>query len=422
MQPATTYCIAASTILLVLSRPALLGHRLSPALGAGLGVLALAGFRAIGITDVGYLLGELWRSFVVLASIMVMTEVATRVGLLNAWARRLDARSSSTKGLFARLFILSVGTAATLNNDAAILLLTPLAVTLVSQRFDLEDKEGSDRSHVLLPVFAFGVFMGAGVAPFVVSNPMNMLVADYAEIGFNDYAYRMIPVAAGGWLVAFTMMRFIFRKPLALPFPTKLSQPLKPFTREQFQMMAVLFISLASYPLVSLLHGPVWLVACGAAVAALTIERVTLKNLSETITRGIAWETLAFLVFILLIASALQHVGLVDFLAERYSGASNAEIAVTSAVGSAVLNNHPMAYINMLGLEAVGQPKVGVLAALIGGDLGPRLLPTGSLAGLLWIELLSRRKIKISLWRFVTLGFWVTVPSLILSVWILNLF
>ena len=36
--------------------------------------------------------------------------------------------------------------------------------------------------------FAFGVFMAAGVAPFVVSNPMNMIVASYAGLNCDGTA------------------------------------------------------------------------------------------------------------------------------------------------------------------------------------------------------------------------------------------
>ena len=57
---------------------------------------------------------------------------------------------------------------------------------------------------------------------------------------------------------------------------------------------------------------------------------------------------------------------------------------MASAIGSAVLNNHPMSHLNMMALKdaAPGDARA-VFVALVGGDLGPRLLPTGSLAGLL---------------------------------------
>jgi arsenical pump membrane protein len=54
-----------------------------------------------------------------------------------------------------------------------------------------------------------------------------------------------------------------------------------------------------------------------------------------------------------------------------------------------------------------------VLAALVGGDLGPRLFPMGSLAGLLWLEMLRRANVVVSTRRFVVVGVLATVPTLV---------
>ena len=55
-----------------------------------------------------------------------------------------------------------------------------------------------DRPDLLAP-FAFAVFSAAGVAPLVISNPMNLIVAEVAGVGFNEYAARMIPISVAGW-------------------------------------------------------------------------------------------------------------------------------------------------------------------------------------------------------------------------------
>ncbi len=97
-------------------------------------------------------------------------------------------------------------------------------------------------------------------------------------------------------------------------------------------------------------------------------------------------------------------------------------MGTTAALGSALLNNHPMAIMNLLALDAM--PHAGhreILAALIGGDLGPRLLPVGSLAGLLWLESCRQLGVNISLRQFVTVGFAVTVPTFVVSLAILAL-
>jgi arsenical pump membrane protein len=75
-----------------------------------------------------------------------------------------------------------------------------------------------------------------------------------------------------------------------------------------------------------------------------------------------------------------------------------------------------MALTNLLALRGYhGVSQHQFLAALIGGDLGPRLLPMGSLAGLLWFSSLRRLNVEISLRQFVATGMAVTLPALGLS-------
>jgi arsenical pump membrane protein len=117
---------------------------------------------------------------------------------------------------------------------------------------------------------------------------------------------------------------------------------------------------------------------------------------------------------------SLERAGLVAELAELYRGdAPLAAIGTVSALGSAVLNNHPMAFLNLHALDATGAPDAHVLAALVGGDLGPRLLPIGSLAGLLWIDALRRHGVTVGLVTFVRVGVLVTVPALAVSLFVL---
>jgi arsenical pump membrane protein len=68
-----------------------------------------------------------------------------------------------------------------------------------------------------------------------------------------------------------------------------------------------------------------------------------------------------------------------------------------------------------------GDTRWQTLAALVGGDLGPRLLPMGSLAGLLWMETARRHGVDIKTAEFVRVGVTVTLPSLAVSLAVLAL-
>jgi arsenical pump membrane protein len=126
-----------------------------------------------------------------------------------------------------------------------------------------------------------------------------------------------------------------------------------------------------------------------------------------------------FLFGVLVLATALARAGVTENLAAIYTDtpAPLATVAGVAAGGSALIGNHPMALLHSLALD--GWPDRYVFSALVGGDLGPRLLPIGSLAGLLWLHALRRQGIQVPLGTFVRVGFIVTIPSLVASLAVL---
>jgi arsenical pump membrane protein len=366
--------------------------------------------------DVREALDVLWRPLLALASIMVMTGVAARVGVFEQLAALVLPRAgASASRLFTLVFVLSLGTAAVLNNDAAILVLTPVVVLMVRRLYP-------DSPSLLLP-FAFAVFMAAGVAPFLTSNPMNTVVAGVAEIDFNEYATRMLPVALAGSVVTFLVLHRLFAAELAAAPAARAQAAAAPWTSGQRQALVLVVAVLAAYPVFALADLQVFAVAAtGAAIALALAWRHRAGRPPEVLRTAVAWEILVFLLGMFLLAEGLQNVGVVDLLTDLYESTGSALIGVTSALGSALLNNHSMALTNLLAIEELpGADRHAYLAALVGGDLGPRLLPIGSLAGLLWITLLSRLGVEVPLRRFVAIGAAVTVPSLAASLGVLAL-
>ena len=385
----------------------------APATGALVGLgLALFGGVATRV-DVEHALADLWRPMISIVGIMATTACAAELGIFARLAAWIEPRTRGpVKHAFRLVFVLAALTAALLSNDAAILLLTPVVIELLRAVYPRRNPK------FLLP-FAFAAFVAAGVAPLPTGNPMNLVLAHRAGIDVNTYALHMIPVALAGWIVAYAMLAWCYRGVLADQAPALgAAPPTAPLTRHAWLVLITTGASVASYPILAVLGLPIWPVVLPAAlicVAAALHRGVPGRQIAD----GISWELLPFLFGVLVLATALARAGVTELLRGLYTGTPYplAMVGGMAATGSALIGNHPMALLHSLALS--GAPDRLVFAALVGGDLGPRLLPIGSLAGLLWTHQLRQKGVVVPLATFVRVGFVVTVPSLAASLIVL---
>lgn len=385
----------------------------APAVGVLAGVaIALAG-GAAEPADLAHALRDVWRPLIVIVAIMITSACAAELGVFARLAGWIEAHTRGpVRNAFRVTFLVSALTAAVLSNDAAILLVTPVVLGLLRAVYPR-------RGPTLVVPFAFAVFVAAGVAPLPTGNPMNLVVAARAGIRFHEYAIHMIPVAVVGWLAAYAALAWCFRRVLAdeAPAPGE-APPMARLGRPARVVLAVTAASVASYPVLALLDVRPWVVAAPAACVAVAAARVGGAPIRR-VAAGVSWELVPFVFGMLVLAAALARAGVTDALAALYAGspAPLATVGGVAAAGSALANNHSVALVHSIALADA--PDRLIYAALVGGDLGPRLLPIGSLAGLLWLHALRRAGVGVPLATFVRVGAIVTIPSLAVSLAVL---
>ena len=405
MDEALAYSILAITVTLAVSRPrvGLRELRFTPGTAALFGVTVLLMAGLLGFDDMVTSARIQWRPLLSLTCIMLMTGVVQEVGAFDRLARWVEARARSTsaKKAFALVFLLSVVTPSLLNNDAAILLLTPLVVALTRRLYP--GRPG------VTEAFAFAVFLAPGVAPLIISNPMNMIVAEFAGVTFNAYARIMVPISVVGALVTYVVLRVHYGPLLETTVAARTEVEMPPRHRAERPAVALLLAVFLAYPVFAALGGQIWMVAVAGAIGALGLAWGYRVAPPRKVFAHASPDILVFLWGVFLVVVALRHVGVVDRLSAFYQAAPAGSarelgtIGAVAALGSALVDNHPMSILNMMALGAHGGSRP-LLAALVGGDIGPRLLPIGSLAGLLWMDLLRRSGVEISIGKFVRLG------------------
>lgn len=268
---------------------------------------------------------------------------------------------------------------------------------------------------------------------FVISNPINIVAAQLFDISFAEYVAWMFIPAVFSIVVSYLGLRIYFRRHL----PTDL-RPLEKVTvpPQQKTMMrlcaVVLAVTLLLLTCESIIGLPTWAVTSIAALVLVVAHQILCGGKASVFVWRVGWDVIFFIVGIYIVAVGVRNVGLAERLGTWLSESAGDEMfgfttltAMTAGLLSAIMNNHPTVDTMSFAIRDLQLPvletKLVVFAAVIGGDLGPKMLPTGSLAALMWFRILRNRGVEIPYGLYVKIGIPVTLSAILIATLVLNL-
>jgi arsenical pump membrane protein len=419
--------IFSATVGLSLARPRVGKIRVQPPVAAAAGAIATVATGLVPLDLALTTLRLLAPALFTIASLMAITLVCERAGLLDSLATAI-ARGAHGSGRRLLVLIFAAGslTGMLFTNDAAVLLFTPLVVALVDE-VALPSWTAKQRIPYYFAVLNIGNLVGA----LVISNPINLIVSTFFGIRFVEYALWMALPALAAALVTLLGVRIAFRADL----PARCGElALRPPTTARDRWLSivaafVLVLTLAGFFAESWTGVAVWKVA-GLGALVLIVFNAWRGYGVRPIVRGIGWDVIVFAASIFLVAMGLRAVGFAHVLqnwVSQLGGGSLSGLVMattgTAALSSSLLNNHPTAHlmtwaIQGMNLDAFANRTLA-FAALIGGDLGPKMLPIGSLAALMWFRMLRQRGIEVPYSLYVRIGIPVTLVALAVAVGVL---
>jgi arsenical pump membrane protein len=349
-----------------------------------------------------------------------------RLGFFEAVAGRITRRGGGPGSLW----VLGALVTTVLNLDAGVVLLTPLYVRIARQR-------GSDAlALAVMPVLL--ACLASSALP--VSNLTNLIAASWTGAGTSDFLVALgLPSLAActvGWLCyratnRSAPMPAVVRargasaqeapaggSPATMAStessPTS-DAPVGSHADDRFPLRVggvVVLGVLAGFTLGRPVHLTPWEVALAADIALVVVDlfrrrgRFSPKSLPwREIPIGTALVALSLGV---LAASAAVHLP-VHLVVKGGSVLALARTAAAAALGANVVNNLPAL---LVALPSVGHHPGPVLwAVLIGVNMGPVLLVTGSLASLLWMDTLGRLDVPVRPRDFTVFGLRIGLPG-----------
>lgn len=409
--------VFAITLVLIIWRP----KGLNEAVYAAPGALLLLALGTLAWADAEYIWQVVWNATLSLIGIMVLTGVMDDNGFFK-WAalhivRRFHRRRVALMvglALFASLITTFF------NNDGTILIMTPIVLEVTALL-------GMGFRARIAYLLAVGFMADTASATLMVSNLTNILTADYFGISFGDFARQMAFPGITASFASIVMLILLFGRTIrrdvqsdfSFPEPASVIENVRAFKLSWL----VLTLILALYFCSESIGLPVSVIACGGA-ALLWIAAIVTRSLdSARLLRRTPWLIVVFALSMYLIVYSLHlHGGTAWFSslltpldASGLAGMVFGSGALFSLL-AAVINNLPAVLVSSLSItELEGGHAIMPFASLIGMSVGAKLTPIGSLATLLWLQLLRRDGVQLSLWQYMKYGFLLTVPVLLVT-------
>ncbi len=429
MALAAALSILALTVGLSLTRPTIGRIRVEPAIAAVIGGILIVVSGLLPLADASRALAFLSLPVLTIISLMAITLIAERAGFFQILAWRIAAAAhGDARTLFAYLFFAGTMVGTLFTNDAAVLILTPMVYRLIE-----EVAEESWTTANKIPYY-FGVLYVANlVGAFTVSNPINIIVSSWFGIGFVEYAAWMLIPAVASMVVTYYGLRIFFRRVLPVSYRMPEKSHSKAHNKAFLKVSGiVLMLTLSGFFTEHLTGIPTAYVAAISAGLLLILHLLMARGSLTDIVSGIGWDVIIFVAGIFLVVSGLRLAGFTDAIGglvlKASAGGWHVGTLVTGFIASscsAIMNNHPVAVTMAMAIRDLPltdlTARILAFSALIGGDLGPKMLPIGSLAALMWFRILRSRGVEISYWQYIKLGVPVTISAVIVSVLVLNL-
>lgn len=424
-----TVIVFIMTIVIIYIRPKGLNEAYPAAVGAM--IILLTG--VVSHSNLVEIVDKVSGASLTIIATIVMAVILESFGFFHWVAARLGylAKGSGYR-LYWCIQLLCFLMTLLFNNDGSILITTPILILLLKNMHLTPSQQ--------IPYLLSGALIATGSStPIGVSNIVNLISLNIVNMSLYKYTEMMFIPGTLGLLFMSILMFLLLKKKLPRNLPTGkidghvgeiplLKHPhlhghlLVPALKENlhfdaeqkrtgfmFKILIFVFGIRCLLFVASYLGIPIEIVAVLGSVVLILLRWHYLKMNPKDILGKIPWHILVFAFSMYVIIFGLQNIGLTNFLVNLCTpivkqGLFSASFVSTGLISvlSNIFNNHPALMIGTITLTQMKLDSITLktiyLANIIGSDMGSLLLPIGTLASLMWMNILKKNKIKI-LWR-----------------------
>ena len=359
-----------------------------------------------------------WNVIFLLIGMMIIANTMRHTGVFT-WLAVMAAKLGEGRPLqvLVIMCILTAVASALLDNVTTVVLVAPVTIYLAGVL------RVSPIPMLLAEVFASNI----GGAATLIGDPPNIIIGSAAQIDFIEFAGAMLPISVVGMVGLIGFIWLYWRNELQTSEETvkEINELDTSSLITDPKLLRTSLIVLGVTIIGFFLHGALHLEAATVAMTGAAALMVVTRPDPHEILIEVEWTTLLFFVGLFIVVGGIEHVGLIEIIAEGLLDITGTDLALTgllilwlAAVASALVDNIPFTAAMIPLVEEVGnvipvQPLWWSLA--MGADFGGNATIIGASANVVVASIAERNGYKITFWHFMKYGVPVTVMTLILS-------
>jgi Na+/H+ antiporter NhaD/arsenite permease-like protein len=356
-----------------------------------------------------------------LIGMMIIVGITRRTGVFEYMAIKAAklAKGDPLLILFALSSVTAI-TSALLDNVTTVLLIVPVTFSIC---YELEI---DPVPFLISQIIASNI----GGTATLIGDPPNIMIGSAVGLSFMDFLCNLIVPVLVSFAVTMFVLRVIYRKQLISSESSKSRimnlqeiEAIKDYALLK-KSLFVLLLTILGFILHKMIHLEPATVALGGATLLMFIT----KEEPEDILLAVEWPTLFFFGGLFIIVGALDHVGVIEWVArESIEATSGAMVSTTmlilwlSAIASAFIDNIPFVATMIPLIQKMGQ--IGGIENLrpfwwalsLGACLGGNGTLIGASANVIVAGLSEKNGVVITFRGFMKIAFPLMILSIIIS-------
>ncbi|MFH1037768.1 MAG: anion transporter [PVC group bacterium] len=285
-------------------------------------------------------------------------------------------------------------------NDTIVLVFTPLVAEIAL-------RAGRNPVPYLI---ALAAAANVGSVATIIGNPQNILIGSASGISFLSFTTHLAPVAAGGLVIVWLVVRFVYRKEFSPEGGFRERSDARFFVYRPLLLKSLIAVGLMLAAFIAGMSVPL------AALATAALLLITRRLKPERIFREVDWSLLVFFAGLFVITRAIETTGVSGALFQSVWPLAGRGIVFFSAAATVLSNlvsNVPAVMLFRPLVSGLADPGPAWLTQAMASTLAGNLTLLGSVANLIMAESARKHGVRVSFLEYLKAGVPITILSLI---------